>query len=158
VFRWITGMAIGAALLVLVVGCGGGDDSTTEVTKAEFNKQANAICAKGKMERKDAYEKYSEEVQARIQKNGPATPTVERELANKMVQERVVPSLEDQLEELEALGTPAAEEVMVSKMLKNLSSGTDEIEDGGVRQLVEGGKLLTFQEEAEGYGLTCTVF
>jgi hypothetical protein len=157
VLRWITGVAVGAALLVLVVGCGGGGgDSTSEVTKAEFTKQADSVCAEGKSERKAAYEKYAKEVQAKS--SGQPSPQAERELADKMVDETVIPSLQQQLGELEKLGMPADDEEKISQMLKSLSQGLVELEDGGVRQLVKGGKLVIFQEEAEGFGLTCTVF
>ena len=155
--RWMTGVAVGVALLILVGGCGGGDNSTTEVTKAEFTKQANAICADGQNERKAAAENYSKEVQARSS-GGQGAHKVERDLAYKMLREEVVPSLEDQVGELEELGAPAAEEAKISAMLKTLSKGTGEIKEGGVRKFLEGQALRTFQEEAESYGLSCTLF
>jgi hypothetical protein len=157
VFRWITGMAIGAALLVLAVGCGGGDDSTTQVTKAEFTKQADSICAEGKQERKAAAEGYEKEVQAKS--NGrPPSSELQQELANKTIDETYVPSLEKQLGQMEELSKPAADEAKISKMLKALSKGTGEVDKGGVKALLRGGALLTFQEEAKRYGLSCTVF
>lgn len=159
-FRWITGVAVGVALMILAAGCGGGgsgDSSTNEVTKAVFTKQANAICVKGTKERKAAYEKYSEELQARSNAE-KVTHALERQLATKMVKEKVVPSLKDQVAQLEELEAPSADEEKISTMLHSLSQGSREVEDGGVRQLVKGGKLVIFQEEAEGYGLTCSIF
>lgn len=155
-FRWITGVAIGAALLALAVGCGGGDDSTTELTKAEFSKQANAICAKAKDERTVAYEKYAEEVQG-IRTGNKSVPKEEQKLADEMIDATVIPTLQDQLAQLEELAAPTADEATISKMLKNLSKGTGELEEGGVRQFINGGKLTTFQEEAETYGISCSV-
>lgn len=154
--RWMTGVAVGVTMLVLAVGCGGGGDSSTEVTKAEFTKQANAICAEERKKRDDAYANYSKEVRARV--NGVAVPKLERALANKMIDETVVPSLESQLGQLEKLEAPAAEEAKISKMLRTLSKATVELEKGGIRKLVIGGKLTTFQEEAEGYGLDCSIY
>jgi hypothetical protein len=157
VFRWITGVAVGAALLILAVGCGGGDDSTTQVTKAEFTKQADSVCAEGKEERKAAAADYEKEVQAKS--NGrPPSSELQQELANEMIDESFVPSLEKQLGQMEELSKPAADEAKISKMLKELSKGTGEVDKGGVKALVRGGALFTFQEEAERYGLTCTVF
>jgi len=142
--------------MVLAVGCGGGGDSTTEVTKAEFTQQANSICAEGKKTRKAAYENYAKEVQAKA--NGTENSKLEQELAEEMIHKTVVPSLQDQLAELEELEVPAADQGEISKMLNTLSKGTGDLEKGGVRKLVSGGKLVSFQEQAEGYGLSCAVF
>jgi hypothetical protein len=157
VVRWISGVAVGVALMVMAVGCGGGGDSSTEVTKAEFTKQANSICAEGKKTRKAAFDNYNKEVEEK-RSGANQVPKLEQQLANEMIDESVVPSLKEQLAQLEKLGVPAADEAEISKMLRNLTKAVGELEDGGVRQLVKGGKLATFQEEAEGYGLNCTLF
>lgn len=158
-FRWMTGIAVGAALLIFAVGCGGGSggESTTEVTKAEFTKQANVICAEGKEKRSAAYDDYSKEIRAKIGIS-KRDPKYERAQANKMIAETVIPSLETQRNQLEELDAPASDEAQISKMLNSLSKAAVELENGGIRKLISGGKLLNFQEEAESYGLTCDVY
>lgn len=156
-FRWMMGVTVGAVMLALAVGCGGGDDSTTEVTKAEFTKQANAICDEGKATRKPALDNLEKELH-QITKVRQVSEEMIRKVADKMIHETMVPSLEDQLRHLEELGSPVADEAKVSRMLKNLSDGTDELEKDSSELLVRGGKLLTFQEEADTYGLSCVLF
>jgi hypothetical protein len=157
VFRWVSGVAVGAVMLALAVGCGGGDDPTTEVTKAEFTKQANAICDEAKATRKPALDNLNKELQ-QIAKVRQVSEKMLRKVADKMIHETMVPSLEDQLRHLEELGSPVADEATVSKMLQNLSDGTDEMEEDSSEFLVKGGKLLIFQEEAATYGLSCVLF
>jgi len=56
-------IAVFAAVLVAAIaGCGGSGDSSSEsagLTKAEFVKQANGICAKGEAQRTEAMQKVS---------------------------------------------------------------------------------------------------
>jgi hypothetical protein len=156
VFRWITGVAVGAALLVLVAGCGSGDDSTTEVTKAEFTKQANAICAGARKEREAASSTYAKEVAAKS--NGEPTVKLQRDLAERMVDEKFLPSLENELRGLEELDAPAADEAEISKMLRTFSTEMGAVEKGGVRAILVGGGFSNFEKEAESYGLSCAVF
>ena len=53
-----------AAIAMIVAGCGGGGDSTTDsgsLTKAEFLKQGNAVCAKGNKEIEEGFEEFEKE-------------------------------------------------------------------------------------------------
>lgn len=156
-FRWITGLAVGVALLILAVGCGGGGDSSTEVTKAEFTKQANAICAEGRNERKADYTQYKEEVEESTA-GGKPKPKVEKALADKMVKERMALSLEHQVGQLEDLGVPPPDEAQISKMVKSLVKGTGEASKGGFNGLLGSEGIASFLKEAEGYGLDCALF
>ena len=65
----IAALLLGAPLVALLaVGCGSSDDSTTggtdastTLTKAEFVKQANAICAQGSKDVNAEFEEFSKE-------------------------------------------------------------------------------------------------
>lgn len=158
--RWIVGVCMGVISLVLVVGCGGGDSSTaadggdsTTITKVEFTKQADAVCASGKDARTAIFADYSKDVKAAS--NGKADPSLERKLANEMIDESLIPSMTAQLEEMEELGSPAADEAKVADMTKALSLGIEDLEKDGVQALVGGTNLGAFQKAAQAYGLNC---
>ncbi len=151
--RWVLGTILGAISLMVAVGCGGGGgDTSTTVTKAEFTKQADEICASGKEERKDAFVNYSKSIQ---ETSSSPTRSLERKLAGEMVENYLVPSLKRQLQQLEDLGAPAADEAQVSKMLATLTVAIEELEKKGVQALVNAGELVNFQKEAQAYGLAC---
>jgi len=150
-------VAVGVlAVAVLGAGCGDDGESTASasVTKAQFTKEANSICAEREKEQKAAFENYGKEVRA-VSKDGEVTPKMEREVANELIEEKIIPSLEDQLDQMEELGAPAADEAEITRMLKSLSQAIEELEEGGVRKLVEGGKLNDFKKQASAYGLSC---
>lgn len=139
---------------MLVAGCGGGDDSTTTITKVEFTKQADAICAEGEKERKTAVENYNKKIEA-FGSFGADRRAEEKKLANELIDETVLPTLKKQLEQLEDLGAPAADEAQVSRMMTSLSKAIADMEKEGIQGLVAGKNLTKFQEEAKGYGLSC---
>ena len=150
-------VAVGVlAVAVLGAGCGDDGESTASasVTKAQFTKEANSICAERRKEQTAAFENYGKEVQA-ASKDGEAAAKAERKVANELIEEKILPSLEDQLDQMEELGAPTGDEAEIARMLNNLSKGIEELEEGGVRKLVEGGSLLDFQKEAKAYGLKC---
>jgi hypothetical protein len=157
VYRWIIAVAVGVlAVAILGAGCGDDGESTASasVTKAQFTKEANSICAERGKEQKAAFENYGEEVRA-ASKDGEVTPKMERKVADELIEETIIPSLEDQLDQMEEIGAPAADEAEIARMLRSLSLGIEELKEGGVRMLVEGGKLMDFKNEASAYGLNC---
>lgn len=101
-------MALLAAVtaLVVIAGCGGGSDSnesTNSLTKAEFLKQGNAICAKGSKEIEEGFEKFAKE-HGFSKKKQPS----EAEL-NEAVETVLIPKIRKEIESIRALGTPAEE-------------------------------------------------
>jgi hypothetical protein len=146
-------MIVGVFSLMMVGGCGGGEDSSTTLTKAEFTKQANAVCASSQKARKAGIDDYSKKVEE--QSNGKPTAAIEREVGQETIDEAIIPSLEDQLQQLEDLGVPAGDEAKVERMLNNLSLAVGELEGDGLESLNQGGKLADFTEEARDYGLEC---
>lgn len=151
--RWISGAVVGAIGAILVAGCGGGDDSTTQFTKAEFAKQASAICAKGEREIEAASAKYDEIVKTTV--DGTLNPSFQRDAAKEFLYSSILPSLQEELEQLEALGAPAGDEADISKMVKTLSLAIDHFERIG-RGLSSPQQYVRFQNEAKAYGLDCS--
>jgi|SRR6476659_1259146 len=151
------------ALMVGVgAGCGGGSDETSsDVPKAVFVKKADFICADAKRERTAIGEESfnPKQRQGSHAVGAKATEELEaelKELGEKLVQEKIVPSLRGQQEKIENIGIPEADEEKVEKMLANMKKATDSIEEEGYKGLF-GNQFDDFEEEAEAYGLSCKV-
>lgn len=159
-YRWIGGIAVAVILLGLGVGCGGGSDSP-EISKAEFVKKANFICAEYKSLRLAAAEKEFNPKQRQAIADGPkAFKEFQAEfkaLGEELLQEKTIPLMETQLEKLEALGAPDGDEEKVEKMLDNMEKATEDTEEAGFPKAVVGNQFDEFEKEAEEYGLTCKV-
>lgn len=95
-----------AALAIIVAGCGGGSDSTestSSLTKAEFVKKGNAICAKGNEEIEEGFEKFGKEHGFSKEKE-PSQAELEE-----AVETVVIPSVSNEVESIRALGPPDEE-------------------------------------------------
>jgi hypothetical protein len=97
-------LAVLAALAMIVVGCGGSSDSsesTSSLTKAEFVKQGNAICAKGNKEIQEGFEEFEQEVGSQKQ------PT--KAQLTEAIETIVLPGVGKQVEGIKALPAPDGE-------------------------------------------------
>jgi hypothetical protein len=151
--RWIGGVLLGAVVIaVLVGGCGEGSEASSTLTKAEFVEQADAVCAKRKKEWQDAVVSYEKAVRA---KGAQEKPAVQREIADELMRDSMLPALDDQLEQLEELGAPEGSDTQVEKMLQALSGGIRKAEDEGVKALLT--EFATFEKQAKALGLTCSL-
>jgi len=161
VYRWISGIAVAVVLLGVGVGCGGGSgDTTPEITKAQFVKKANFICADFNRERYAAAEKeYNpKQRQGSHTVGSPATKALEAELeevGEELVRDVVIPSLRKELEKLESLGMPSGDEAQVEKILQSFDKGTQEIEEEGYKGAL-GNQFDDFDAESKAYGLKCS--
>jgi hypothetical protein len=145
-------VVLGAVVIaVLVSGCGGGSDSSSSLTKAEYAEQADAICAERKKEWQASLASYQKEVE---DKKATNDPEVQKEVAEGVLKDSMLPALSKQLEGLEELNAPQSIEKQVDKMLKSLSAGIEKIEKDGVESLVESG-FAEFGEDAKAAGVTC---
>jgi hypothetical protein len=116
------------ALGVIASGCGGGADkdessnasatiADSSITKAEFVKQANAICKKGKTKLLSAVLSY--------QKKHLNEPSVN--VVPNAAREVIKPELEAQVDEIRSLGAPRGDADEIEKLFTSLLSGVDEI-------------------------------
>ena len=112
------------ALAAIVAGCGGGDDSetTATITKAELIKQGDQICEKANEQSESEAEEFAEENDFTLEK---AT----EEQLEEAVTEVLVPNLNGQAEDLEALGAPEGGEEQVEEIILSLEGAADKIED-----------------------------
>lgn len=122
---FLSATAVLVALAALVAGCGGGDETTDEtvtLTKAEFIKQGDAICKEANEENETEAEEFAEENDFTLEK-------ASEEQLEEAVAEVLVPSLNQQVEELDALGAPEGDEEQVEEIVVSLEDVAGEIED-----------------------------
>lgn len=106
------------AVLAIGVGCGGGDDDS--LSKADFVKQADEICARKETEKnKDLEAAFSQ-----LGKEGKSGKKAEEEL----VTGTALPPISEMTEELKDLGAPSGEEDQVDAMIKALEEEIEKIE------------------------------
>lgn len=140
-------IAVGFAL-----GCGSGEDEATSadegasapLTRAQFIKQADAICKRVAQERQDAVARWEME-------NAKASSAGEADLDD-LVKEIFVPSVQQEAEELKALLPPAGDEAEVARMVGRLAVASRKLERGGSEAL-NGSGVEQFAREAGEYGL-----
>jgi hypothetical protein len=104
-------------------GCGGGGDSDEPeaLTKAQYVKQAEAICKKTDAKQSKL---VSQELKARAG-SGPASKSEQEAFVTKAA----VPPLEEEAANLAELGGPEGEEEKAEAMVKALEKATQEIKE-----------------------------
>lgn len=129
-FSYSRAAALIAILLLpalVAFGCGGGGDDdasgSASLTKAEFLKQADAICQRG-------VEKYPAEFEAYAKENNlpPREPAsyAQQEKLNEAI---LIPTLKNQAEEIDELSVPAGEEAQVNPIVGGFLKALAEAED-----------------------------
>jgi hypothetical protein len=113
-----------AAVILAVAGCGGGSDSSTpSITKAQFIEKADASCKKNEEQIRADFNTYVKE----HEKEALTNPT-EEDFAN-LVDAVIAPSLEQEVEEIRALGAPKGEEDQVEAILAATEEGREQAEE-----------------------------
>ncbi|HEX2391345.1 MAG TPA: hypothetical protein VHI77_00345 [Solirubrobacterales bacterium] len=124
-------MALVASLLMaLLAGCGGGGaggadtaSNAPALSKAEFVKQADAICEKAHEAVKSRFAAYQQELGL---SEGQWTPKDEEAAMTKII----IPSLQEQAKAIDQLGVPKGDEPSVALLVKALEEVADEgVED-----------------------------
>jgi hypothetical protein len=149
--RLIALLAAVTTIALLVAGCGSSDDSTTDaadngetLTKAEFVKQANAICAGGNKEIENGFEELAEE-EGISEKKPPS-----EEFQEEAIESVVIPGVQSQLDEIRALGFPDDEaEAIVESAEEDLEEAEED-----PKTLGETDGFKETNKEARAYGLT----
>ena len=124
--RFIALLAALAALALIVAGCGSGSDSTSNettssLTKAEFVKQGNAICAKGSKEINEGFEKFAKE-NGFSEKKQPSKAELEEG-----IESIVIPGVRKEIEGIRALGPPDEEaEAVLDAAEEGLEKGEED--------------------------------
>lgn len=100
--------AFSATLALVLAGCGGGDDSSEPVTKQQFVRQANTICAEWQKER-------SERAYAALEEAPGKKPTRAEEKEELF---EILAIFEETNDGVEELDPPAGEEQKVEAITK----------------------------------------
>lgn len=112
--RLVALLAALAALALIGAGCGssgGSTESTSSMSKAEFVKQGNAICAKGSEEIEAGFEEFAKEHHLSKNKEPPKAALEEA------VETIVIPKVRKQVEGIRALGVPSGDKGEVDEIL-----------------------------------------
>ena len=121
----VLALAAFAAIAMIAAGCGGGGDSTTDsssLTKAEFLKQGNAVCAKGNKEIEEGFQEFEKENDLQ---NGQPT----KAQLTEAIETIVLPAVRDQVDGIEELGAPSGEEAKVEAVTDAASEAVEEGEE-----------------------------
>lgn len=136
----------GALVLAMIAGgCGGGGDDTP-LTKAQFVKQADSICAQAQKEKEDILAKSAKDAAAASKDVSPAKR-----------QEELILSLLDPFEvmtdDLSELVPPAGDEAQVEKMIASFDSAVTELKEDP-RKAVGSSPFAKPDQMAQAYGLS----
>jgi hypothetical protein len=123
---------LAVALLATACGGGGSDEATAQVSKAQFYKQAEAICAK---------------VQKKLQVELAASKNVSK------VFSKAAPLLKREAEELEALSGPEAVEEEVKPLIVNVSKASQLVAKEGVAA-ADAPSIQAYKKEASSLHLS----
>ena len=144
--RFFGGLTL-AAILVMglaLAACGSSDDTSstaTALSKSEFVKQGNAICAKGN--------KSTNQIANQTFTNGQKPTQAQLE----QFTTQVAPIIQGEIDGIRALGIPAGDEQQVNKILDDAQSALDKAKkDPSV--FVNGDPFKQANQEAKAYGLT----
>ena len=116
----VAGAAVLVAAVLVAVGCGGGSDTSTPtaLSKAQYVKQANAICKKGQQEREAAVNEFVEENDVKPgESRGPELIEV------------VLPTLRETFDELSELPAPKGDEDTVAEIIEAYEEPLGKIEE-----------------------------
>ena len=134
----------GCAMLValLVTGAAAGCGGEEALTKSEFLKEGNAICAKG-----------SKEIEAAAEKAfGKKEPS--KKAITKFAEDEAIPSVEDQVSGIRDLKPPKADEEKVKKILDAVDEALSKAKDDP--SIFASGKdpFADANKQSAAYGLT----
>jgi hypothetical protein len=123
-------IAVAAAIAIAVSGCGGGSDgdeiTASSLSKAEFIRKADAICAKGQRQVERNFGAFAKKTKLDV-KQVAKNPT--KEQVNGLVNTVLIPVIEEEVAKIRALGAPAGDEDKIEAMLDATEEGIPTAED-----------------------------
>jgi hypothetical protein len=138
---------------LLAAGCGSSDNTestaTTALTKAEFLKKGNAICANGNKEINEGFESFFEE--SNLKKNEEPSKAQKEEAAETIV----IPAIRKDVESIRALGAPEGEEEQVEEILTAAEEALETLESEPAAAVSESNQaFVRVNKLSREYGLT----
>ncbi len=113
-------LTLSLAAVLVVAGCGSEDES---LTKAEFIKQADAICLKGERKKQTDIEDFL--LKAKLGTGETFDPAQEKEMSAEVI----APPIRTATDEVSELSAPEGEEEKVEAVLASADKGLQEFED-----------------------------
>jgi hypothetical protein len=114
-------IAVAFAIALLLAGCGGGGSGSgsSELSKAEFIEQADAICTKADKTQSAALAKATKEVTGNVSS-----------VANQkhLVVSAGLPPVQQEAEEIAGLGAPKSDEGEINAFVEAIEGGVEESE------------------------------
>jgi hypothetical protein len=121
-FRALLATLIATVLIgVILMGCGGSSESKS-LDRAEFTKQADAICRK-------AEEKKSAALEAAIARGGQSPKPLGRAGEENLVLTVALPPIDEMTKELAALGVPTRDGGQVVAIVKDFEKAIKAVRD-----------------------------
>lgn len=142
-------LALGLATVVAVAGCGGSgaaDTTVAAISKAEFIKKADAICAKGQKRSQSELNAFGKENKAPEAKE--PTTAEWSEIGTQIL----VPALQRQLDEVRQLGSPAKDEEQIGEYLDQSEEAIEELEENPESAKSPTKLLADAHQTIKGYG------
>ncbi|HET7590626.1 MAG TPA: hypothetical protein VFK14_10665 [Solirubrobacterales bacterium] len=138
-----------AAISMIAAGCGGGDSTdSSSLTKAEFVKQGNALCAKGNKEINQGFEEFAKE-NGFSEKQKPTKAQM-----TEVIETVVIPGIRGQVEGIEGLEPPSGEEAKVEAITDAANEALEKgEEDPAVLTSQKAGPFAKADKLASAYGL-----
>jgi len=136
------------AIAMVAAGCGGGDDETTtaSISKAAFIKRTNAICQKFD-------ERIANGLAAYIAEHKDIEEPTEADYA-RLTSTVLVPNVEEELDEMRAVGLPSGDEDEVEEYFELIEQGIETAESEPIALAAEEEKVFgPAAELARSYGL-----
>jgi hypothetical protein len=142
-----------AAALILV-GCGGGSSDSTDSasdsgaspSKAEFIKEADAICKEGGEQTQTEFAAFVKE--SKISKGKELTTAQWEEVGTQIL----APALQQQADEIRQLGLPVADEAQMEIFLEGVDKAIEEIEENPAIAKEPSEVLVDAHRTIDGYG------
>jgi len=141
-------VAAAIATGLLAAGCGGDDNdsgtTTSSLTKPEFVAKANAICKNGN-------DQINQEGNATFSKGKPTQADEE-----KFATDTIIPNVQKQIDDIEALGAPAGDEAQVKAITDSAQKDLDAAKSDPTlfTDASKGDPFAATNKLANAYGLT----
>jgi hypothetical protein len=141
---WLLTPALAAAMSFGIVACGGDDGGGSALSKADFIKQADAICKKA-----------TDDGTAAVDKILPEDSQEPTDAQLRQVLDLAVASYREEAKKIDALDEPSSISDDVSTMLDDLRDGADKIEKAGTKAFADDAPdyLATASKDAKALGL-----
>lgn len=134
------------AVVAILGGCGGTEDTPVALTKAQFIKRGDEICKAGDKKQEVGYTAY-------LKKQGSEQGLSPVQQQEKVILEVGLPPLKEEAERLEELGAPKGDEAKVEAILTSFNKAVEESEKDPSRMIdrVEG-PFVKVEKLSRSYG------